>query len=191
MVRVGHVGIARSDPDFDRLMLLNQVLGGQFTSRLNEKLREERGYTYGVRSSFDSRRGKGPFSIASSLQSDRLSEALEDVYHEVQALVGGRPPSQSEIDDARRALVEGQTRQFETPSALVSRYAGVFIQGLPIDHYATFPERIAAVALDDVIAAMHRQVHPSALTAVVVADAEQVREPLSRLDWAELEAVED
>ena len=191
VARVGHVGIARSDADFDRLMLLNQVLGGQFTSRLNEKLREERGYTYGVRSSFDARRGKGPFSIASSLQSDRLSEALEDVYHEVQALVGGRPPTQAEVDDARRALVEGQTRQFETPSALVSRYAGVFIQGLPIDHYATFPERIAAVSLDDVTAAMHRQIQPSALVAVVVADAAQVREPLSRLDWAELEAVED
>ncbi len=189
--RVGHVGIARSDPDFDRLMLLNQVLGGQFTSRLNEKLREERGFTYGVRSSFDPRRGKGPFSIASSLQSDRLSEALEDVYHEVQALVGGRPPTQTEIDDARRALVEGQTRQFETPSALVSRYAGVFIQGLPIDHYATFPERIGAVSLDDVTAAMHRQIQPSALVAVVVADAAQVREPLGRLDWAELEEVED
>ena len=127
--------------------------------------------TYGVRSSFDARRGRGPFAIASSLQSDRLSEALEDVYHEVQALVGGRPPTQAEIDDARRALIEGQTRQFETPSALVSRYAGVFIQGLPIDHYATFPERIAAISLDDVISAMHRQIQPSALTAVVVADA--------------------
>ncbi|APW63456.1 M16 family metallopeptidase [Paludisphaera borealis] len=191
VVRVGHVGIARSDPDFDRLMLLNQVLGGQFTSRLNEKLREERGFTYGVRSSFDCRLGKGPFSIAASLQSDRLAEALEDVHHEVQALVAGRPPTQAEIDDARRALVEGQTRQFETPSALVSRYAGVFIHGLPTDHLATFPERIAAVSLDDVIAAMHRQIHPSALVAVVVADLAQVHEPLKRLDWAEIEVVED
>jgi predicted Zn-dependent peptidase len=191
VVRVGHVGIARSDPDFDPLMLLNQVLGGQFTSRLNEKLREERGFTYGVRSSFDCRRGRGPFSIAASLQSDRLSEALEDIHHEVQALVGGRPPTQAEIDDARRSLVEGQARQFETPSALVSRYAGVFIHGLPTDHFATFPERIAGVSLDAVVAAMHRQIHPGALTAVVVADLAQVQEPLRRLDWAELEVVED
>jgi predicted Zn-dependent peptidase len=144
-----------------------------------------------VRSSFDCRHGRGPFSIAASLQSDRLSEALEDVHHEVQALAGGRPPTQAEIDDARRSLVEGQARQFETPSALVSRYAGVFIHGLPIDHFATFPERIAAVTLDAVVAAMHRQIHPGALTAVVVADLAQVQEPLRRLDWAELEVVED
>jgi predicted Zn-dependent peptidase len=191
VVRVGQVGIARSDPDFDRLMLLNQVLGGQFTSRLNEKLREERGFTYGVRSSFDCRLGRGPFAIAASLQADKLAEALEDVHHEVQALVAGRPPSQAEIDDARRALVEGQARQFETPSALVNRYAGVFIHGLPVDHFATFPERIAGVALDDVIAATHRQVDPNALAAVVVADVAQVHEPLKRLEWAELEIVED
>ena len=73
-------------------MLVNQILGGQFTSRLNEKLREERGYTYGVRSQFDSRLGKGPFSITASLQSDKLAEALDDIYHELLALVGDRPP---------------------------------------------------------------------------------------------------
>ena len=93
VVRVGHVGIARSDPISSRCMLVNQILGGQFTSRLNEKLREERGFTYGVRSHFDCRRGRGPFSITTSLQSDRLAEALDDIHHELLALVGGRPPS--------------------------------------------------------------------------------------------------
>lgn len=191
VVRVGHVGIARDDNDFESAVLVNQVLGGQFTSRLNEKLREERGFTYGVRSHFDCRLGRGPFSITASLQSDKLAEALADLHHEVQALIGGRPARQEELDDARRALIEGQTRQFETPSALVNRYANLFIHELPIDHFATFPERIGAVGLDALNAAAQRQIRPGSLVAVVVADAAQVEEPLRRLDWAELERIDD
>ena len=191
VVRVGHLGIARDDADFELAILVNQILGGQFTSRLNEKLREERGFTYGVRSHFDCRIGRGPFSITASLQSDKLAEALEDLHHEVLALVGGRPPRQAELDDARRALIEGQTRQFETPSALVNRYANLFIHGLPIDHYATFPERIDGIDLDALNAAAHRQIRPNSLVAVVVADVAQVAESLKRLDWAELEVIED
>ena len=102
VVRAGHLGIHRLDETFDRMLLFNQVLGGQFTSRLNTKLREERGFTYGVRSSFEARRGAGPFSIGTSVQSDRLAEALDDIRHELTAFVTGRPPTQDELDDARR-----------------------------------------------------------------------------------------
>jgi predicted Zn-dependent peptidase len=191
VVRVGHVGIARSDADFEPLLLVNQILGGQFTSRLNEKLREERGYTYGVRSQFDCRLARGPFSIVTSLQSDKLADALGDIYHELLALVGGRPPSQIELDDARRALIEGQSRNFETPPSLVNRYANLFIHGLPPAHYTSFPERLAAIDLDSLNAAMHRQFHLGAIAAVVVADAASVADSLRRLDWAELELIDD
>lgn len=187
VLRAGHVGIPRLDPEYDRAMLLNQLLGGQFASRLNEKLREERGFTYGVRSQFDGRRGAGPFSISASLQSDRLAEAMDDLYRELQALVGGRPARQAEIDDSRRALIESQARQFETPAALVNRYINLMIHGLPVDHLASFPDRVAAIDLDEVNATAHRQVHPGSLVAVIVADAAQVSEPLRGLDWAELE----
>jgi len=191
VVRVGHVGIARDDPDFESLMLFNQVLGGQFTSRLNETLRERRGFTYGVRSGFDCRRGRGPFTIAASLQADRLDDAFQDLHDELHALLSHRPPTQVEIDDARRALIDGRARQFETSSALVNRYANVFVQGLPIDHPATFPERLAAVDLDSAVAAARRRITPNALVAVVVADAEQVQGQLEKLSWAELEIIED
>jgi predicted Zn-dependent peptidase len=190
-VRVGHVGLPRTDPDFDAAMLINQILGGQFTSRLNEKLREEKGYTYGVRSHFDGRLGAGPFSIVSSLQSDRLADALDDVHQELLEMLGSRPPSQSELDDARRALIEGQVRHFENPAALVNRYANLYVHGLPPDHYASFPDRLASIDLEQIYAAMHRQLHPDALVAVVVADATEVVEPLRRLDWAEVRVIEE
>jgi predicted Zn-dependent peptidase len=191
VVRVGHVGTDRLDPDYSALLLFNQILGGQFTSRLNSKLREEKGFTYGVRSGFDFRRGPGPFSVAASLQSDRLDEALDDLRREVVALLDDRPPTESELADARRALIEGQARHFETPSALVARYAGLFLYGLPTDHHAGFAERLEAVELGAMIDAARRHVDPSALVAVVVADAESVAPGLDRLGWAAVERLDE
>ncbi|HMB08792.1 MAG TPA: pitrilysin family protein [Isosphaeraceae bacterium] len=191
VVRVGHVGLRRLDPDFTDVLVLNQLLGGQFTSRLNARLREEKGFTYGVRSHFDCRRGAGPFFIGASLQTDRLAEALEDLRHEVEALVGDRPPTAAELDDARRALIEGQARQFETPSALVSRYASLFVHGLPPDHHAGFAARLDGVSVASLADAAARQIRPEALVAVITADAELVREPLERLGGWELQVVAD
>ncbi|MDR3632268.1 MAG: pitrilysin family protein [Isosphaeraceae bacterium] len=191
VVRAGHVGIARLDPDYTDLLVMNQILGGQFTSRLNTKLREEKGFTYGIRSGFDCRRGAGPFSIGASLQSDRLGEALEDLYHEVVALVTDRPPTAGELDDARRALIEGQARHFETPSALVSRYASLYVHDLGPDHHAQFADRLAGVTVESLSAAASRQVDPAALVVVVVADAELVGPQLQKLQWADFDVSGD
>jgi predicted Zn-dependent peptidase len=187
VVRVGHVGIPRLDPGHDALMLFNQVLGGQFTSRLNAKLREEKGFTYGVRSHFDARRGPGPFSISASLQSDRLAEAIDDLHGEVIALLGDRPPTTTEVDDARRALIEGQARHFETPSGLVSRYAGLFVQGLPLDDHVRLSDRLNAISIDAMVEAALTNLRPESFIYVVVADADSVLGPLESLGWCTVE----
>ncbi len=191
VVRVGHVGTDRLDADYSALMLFNQILGGQFTSRLNAKLREEKGFTYGVRSGFDFRSGPGPFAIAASLQSDRLDEALDDLRREVVALMDDRPPKEAELLDARRALIEGQARNFETPAALVARYAGLYLYGSPPDHHAAFAERLEAVSLEGMIEAGCRHIDPAGLVAVVVADAESVGPGLERLGWAAVERLDE
>jgi zinc protease len=191
VIRAGHMGVARSDADFDHLLVLNQILGGQFTSRLNTKLREERGFTYGVRSHFDYRRQPGPFSITTSVQADRLAEALDDIHHELEGLTGGRVPNQVELDNARRALVEGQARHYETPSALVNRCANLIIHDLPVDHEAGFADRMAAIDVDSLTSRARQRIHPDSLVAIVVADGDVVAENLKRLEWASLERLED
>jgi predicted Zn-dependent peptidase len=191
VVRVGHRGLARLDLVYDHMLLFNQILGGQFTSRLNEKLREERGFTYGIRSHLDCRRGAGPFSIGAAVQSNRIAEALDDIHQELRAILTTRPPTPAELNDARRALVEGQPRHFETPPALVNRYANLWIHGLPPDHEAEFADRLGRIDRDSLLAAAQAQVNPDALIVVVVADASQVAEDLKRLDWAELELVQE
>jgi zinc protease len=190
VVRVGSVGTDRLDPDHAALLLFNQILGGQFTSRLNAKLREEKGFTYGVRSGFDFRRAAGPFSIAASLQADRLAEALDDLRREVNALFEDRPPTDTELADARRSLVEGQARHFETPSALVARYGGLFLYDLPPDHHSSYAERLGAVDIDSMLRAARRALDPGRLIAVVVADANSVTHGLERLGWADIERID-
>ena len=189
VLRVGQVGVIRLDPDYEDLLVLNQVLGGQFTSRLNAKLREEKGFTYGARSSFDVRRGPGPFSAAAAVQTDRAAEALADLLAEVEAIVADRPTTPKELDDARRALIEGQARQFETPTSLVSRYAALSLHGLPPDYHARYADRLGAVTVESLTAAARRHIRPSGLVAVVVADASAVADDLRRLDWAEVEVI--
>jgi predicted Zn-dependent peptidase len=191
VVRVGQLGVSRLHPQHDALMVWNQILGGQFTSRLNEKLREEKGMTYGIRSGFDVRRSAGPFSVGSSLQNDRLAEALADIRDEIAALLDQRPPSQHELDDARRALVEGQARHFENPGALVSRYASLFVHGLPPSHHANLARRLDQMTIRDLIDASQRLIRPDALVFAVVADAEIVRKPLESLGGCTVEVVNE
>ena len=191
VVRVGHAGVRRDDPDYIDLLVWNQVLGGQFSSRLNARLREEKGFTYGIRSQFDFRRGHGPFQVSASLQADRLAEALGDLRAEVLDLLTDRPPTAAELDDARRALVEGQARQFETPSSLVSRFAGLHLYGLPPAYHAELPERLAAVTPETARAAAARHVRPESLVYAVVADASAVGPSLAQLGWAEVRPVDD
>ena len=191
VLRVGQVGVTRLDPDYEDLLVLNQILGGQFTSRLNAKLREEKGFTYGARSGFDVRRGPGPFSAAAAVQTDRAAEALADLLAEVDAIVADRPPTPGELDDSRRALIEGQARQFETPSSLVARYAALSLHGLAPDYHARYADRLGAVTVASVAEAARRQIRPAALVAVVVADASAVVDDLRRLDWAEVEIIRE
>ncbi len=171
-------------------MLLNQILGGQFSSRLNAKLREERGFTYGVRSHFDLRRQPGPFSITTSVQADRLGDALLDLHDELEAIIDRRPPTQTELENARRALIEGHARHFETPSALVNRYANLLIHDLPLEHEIGYAERLAAVDLASLTEQAREHLHPDALQVIVVADAADVMTDLERLGWGEIERID-
>ncbi len=187
VVQVGHLGLPRRHPDFTDLMVFNQILGGQFSSRLNETLREEMGYTYGIRSQFDCRRSCGLFSISASLESARLAEALIDLKREVTALLGDRPPSESELDDARRSLIEGQARHFETPSALVARFGGLFLHDLPPDEHRHLPDRLGAVSVGSALKAGQQHIQPGSFVYVVVADADLVQPALEGLGWGAVE----
>ena len=180
-LRIGHVSIARSATDYPHLLVLNMVLGGQFVSRINMNLREDKGYTYGARTSFDARRGPGPFVLQASVQSDATADAIREGLREIEEIRGTRPVSRAELETGRAALTRGFARNFETAEQVARAAAQMALHDLPNDYYSSFVPRMLAMNETDVTAAAHRHLHPDQMLTVVVGDRDKVGASLDSL----------
>ena len=181
-LRIGQVGLPRSTPDYHALLVLNMVLGGQFVSRINMNLREDKGYTYGARTSFDFRRGPGPFSLQASVQSEVTADAVREALAEIRAIRGERPVTRVELELGRAALTRGYPRSFETAEQVGRAAAQLALYDLPDDYYTTFVPRVLALTEEDVTRAGARHLDPSRLLTVIVGDREKVGPSLQRLE---------
>jgi zinc protease len=173
-LRVGQVGVARTTSYYHALVLWNAVLGGQFVSRLNRTLRQEKGYTYGVRSGFDFRRGRGPFTVQTSVQASATADAVADVLREVAAMCDGAPPTAEELARAKAAVGRAYPLGFETAQQVARGVAQLALHHLPDDHFARFVPTLEAVDEEAITAAVTRHVRADALTTVVVGDPDTV-----------------
>ena len=181
-IRIGHAGVARRSPDYHALLVLNMVLGGQFVSRVNLNLREDKGYTYGARTGFDTRVGRGPFSFLASVQRESTSDAIREAFREILEIRGDRPVTPSELDLARAALTRGYPRSFETATQLARAGTTLALYGLPLDEPSRFIERVASVGIADVTRAAEAHIDPDRLVAVVVGPPEEIDARLDSLD---------
>lgn len=181
-LRIGRVAAPRNTPDYHALLVLNMVLGGQFISRINLNLREDKGYTYGARSYFDFRRAAGPFVLEASVQTPATADAVREAFGEVQAIQESRPPTDQELDIARAALVRGYPRNFETPEQIARAVAQLALYDLPDEYFSQFVMRVSAVGREEVQRAAARYLETSRLLTVIVGDRERVLAPLSGLD---------
>ena len=189
-LRVGHVAVARQTPDYHALQVLNMVLGGQFVSRLNLILREDKGYTYGVRTAFDCRRAPGPFAMQGSVQSGATVEAVQEVFGQMEAIRGDRPVTPTELDLARAALTHGFPRGFETASQVAGGIGRLVLHGLPEDYYDQFVSQVESVDASAVTAAATAHLHADRAVAVIVGPADQVASGLEGLNLGDPERVE-
>ena len=189
-LRVGHVAAARCTPDYHALQMLNMVLGGQFVSRLNSSLREDKGYTYGVRTAFDCRRAPGPFAMQGSVQSGATVEALQEVFAQMEAIGTDRPVTPMELDLARAALTRGFARGLETAGQVARAIVRLVQHGLPEDYYDRFVGEVDAVDASAVTAAATAHLHADRAVAVIVGPAEQVAPGLGVLNLGDPERVE-
>jgi zinc protease len=172
-IRIGHVGLPRLVPDFHAVAVMSAILGGLFNSRLNRKLREEKGYTYGASAGFDLRRGPGPFAMRAAVNTEVTVPAIQDSLSELEQMRLA-PPTPTEIKLARDYLVGVFPLRFETPPAVVGAIAGLVIQGLPGDELDRYRPAIEAVSEADVQSAASRHIHPDELAIVLVGDADAI-----------------
>jgi len=189
-IRVGHVGVARRIPDFHAVSVLGAILGGLFNSRLNMKLREEKGYTYGAHASFDLRRAAGPFSARAAVNTEVTAAALSDLAAELER-IRTQKVSVAELRAARDFLIGVFPLRFETPGPIVQALSGLVIHDLPDDELATYRERIDAVSADDVLAAARAHLQLEHAAAVLVGDASVVASSLEVVGFGPVEVIRE
>jgi predicted Zn-dependent peptidase len=171
-IRVGTVGVARSTPDYFPLQVLNTVLGGSFTSRLNQNLREEHGYAYGANSRFDMRLAPGPFVAAANVQTDKTAESVTEIFNELAAI--REPIGADELAKAKNYLSLGFPGAFETIEDLAARIEELAIYGLPDRYYAEYTAAIGGVTAAAARRAAAAHIEPDTLAVVVVGDRTRI-----------------
>jgi predicted Zn-dependent peptidase len=179
-VRIGHVGVPRSHPDYFRVVIMNAILGGLFSSRINLNLREEHAYTYGAYSHYDWRRGAGPFVVSAAVKSDVTDGAVREVLHEIERMQEAEPTLE-ELSLATSYLDGVFPIRYETTSAIAGALASLVVYGLPDDYFDRYRENIRSVTSADVLAAARQHLHPDQLQLAVVGDPKTVRAPLEGL----------
>jgi zinc protease len=187
VIQIGHVGVPRSTPDYYTLRVLNTILGGSFTSRLNQNLRETHGYTYGARSSFSMQRLAGPFSAGASVQTAKTDSALIEFFKELRRL-RDEPVPEAELAKAKAYITLGLPAEFETTRGAAGMFAELLNNDLPLDTYDSFMAKVGAVTAADVQRAARRHLRPDEFAVVVVGDRAKIESPIQALHEGPTEA---
>ena len=188
-LRIGHLSARRATPDYPALLVMNAVLGGQFVSRVNLKLREEKGFTYGARTGFDWRRGPAPFVLQASVHTAATAEAIQDSLRELHDIRGDRPTTENELALAKASLTRGYPRNFETAQQVARSVAQLALFGLPDTYFEEFVPRVQAVTVADVSVAAEKYVDPAVSTTLIVGDHAAIADSLASSTLGDLEVL--
>ena len=170
--RIGAVGVPRSTQDYFALTVMNTILGGSFTSRLNQNLRETRGYTYGAGSRFDMRRSAGPFIASAEIVTAKSDSALLEFMKELNGIRQLVPPA--ELSRAKRYLQLQLPGNFETTQQIAAALVPVALYGLPLDYYNNYVQSIEGITQADVARVAQQYINPGSLAVVIVGDRKTI-----------------
>ena len=178
--RIGSVGVPRSTKDYFALSVMNTILGGSFTSRLNQNLRETRGYTYGASSRFDMRRAAGPFTAAAEIVAAKTDSALIEFMKELNGIRQIVPPD--ELSRAKRYMQLQLPGNFETTQQIANALIPVALYDLPLDYYNNYVQNIEAVTQADVARVAQQYINPGSLAVVIVGDRKAIEQGLKSVN---------
>lgn len=187
-IRIGWVGPARATPDYFAIRVMNTILGGAFTSRLNHNLREEHGYAYGASSRFEMRTGRGPFYAAAGVQTDKTAEALTEFFKELARI--HETVDADELEKARSYVALQLARNFETTRDAAAALAQLEVYGLPANYYATYADRVRAVTAADVKRAADQYIQPDKFQVVIVGDRKLIEPRIKALNLGPITVVD-
>jgi len=193
ILSVGQVGVARSTPDYFPLSIMNAILGGQFSSRINLNLREAKGYTYGARSSFAFQQGPGPFEANAPVKTEDTKAALVEMIKELTDITGPRPATPEELAFAKDRVIKGFPARFESigggrrgGGGLAGTLAELVLYDLPSDYFTTYRDRVEAVTEADVHRVAKKYLDPAHMTILIVGDRKKIEADLKELPYAKV-----
>lgn len=178
--RIGSIGVPRSTKDYFALNVMNTILGGSFTSRLNQNLRETHGYTYGARSRFDMRQSAGPFTASAEIVAAKTDSSLVEFMKELNAIRDTVPTV--ELSKAKRYLQLGMPGDFETTQQIANQLVPVVLYGLPLNYYNDYVANIEAVTQADVQRVAKQYIDPASLAIVIVGDRKNIEAGLKAIN---------
>jgi zinc protease len=179
-LRVAEIGAARSTPEYESLRVLNETLGGLFSSRINLNLREQHGYTYGARSGFTFWRTAGPFSVATGVRTDVTGPAVSEILKEL-ARARDSDVTSDELTLAKDALIRSLPANFETSSRVTGSTTNLFVYDLEPDYFVNLQRRYAAVGTPQVRAAAEKYIVPGNAIVIAVGDRQKIQPELEKL----------
>ncbi|MFQ5747518.1 MAG: M16 family metallopeptidase [Gemmatimonadota bacterium] len=185
VIRIGRIGAPRLTDDYFAITVMNTILGGSFTSRLNQNLREDKGYTYGAGSFFAFRPAPGPFVASADVQTDVTGPALAEFMKELEGIRS--PVPDDELDRARNYVALRYPRSFQTVRQVAGQLENLLTYGLPDTYFGDFTRHILDVTKDDVLRAARRYVDPDNLVIVVVGDRAAIEDQVRALDLGPIE----
>ncbi|MEO1656084.1 MAG: pitrilysin family protein [Pseudomonadota bacterium] len=175
-ILAGHVAPPTGVENNIEIDAMNEILGGNFVSRLNLNLREDKGWSYGVRSLLPGAKGQRPFIIYAPVQTDKTTESISEIVREVRQFVGRRPAEGSELEPVILDAVRSLPGQYETSDAVLTSLLASGRFGRPLNYPETLPERYQGLTTDAVAEAATEVLQPGAMVWLIVGDAETIRE---------------
>ncbi len=181
-LRIGQIGVSRSHPDYVPIYVMNHILGGQFSARVNMNLREDKGYTYGARSGFSFRKGAGPFTASAGVQTAVTKESVIEFMKELNGIQGSIPITAAELDYSKQSIIRSFPRSVETVGQMSGQLADLFVYNLSSDYVNDYLSKISAVTLDDVNRVANKYLDPNKMAIVIVGDKKLIEPGLKSIE---------
>jgi predicted Zn-dependent peptidase len=179
-IRIGRIGVPRLTEDYYAIVVMNTILGGSFTSRLNNNLREQHGYTYGAGSFFDFRPLPGPFLASAAVQTAVTDKALVEFMKELNGIL--QPVSDEELIRAKNYVALGFPQDFQSVAQIAGQLAELVTYDLPDDYFNNYIQRILAVTKDDVQRVAKKYLDPEKVAVIVVGDRKEIEKSVRALN---------
>lgn len=179
-IKLGHTGISRDNPDFIPATVMNTILGGSFTSRINHNLREVHGYTYGAKSAFDWKKVSGDFSVETEVKNSLTHDAVKQILIEINRM-RDELVTEDELQNIKNFITGNFPLQLETPNAIASKLINLKLYGIEDDYYSTYLSKVNAITREEIKETAEKYLHPDNMVISIAGNPKEIEEEMKQI----------